>query len=292
MIGKTISHYKILSKLGEGGMGVVYEAQDTRLLRSVAIKILPSHLVSDEKHRFQFAQEARAASALNHPNICTVHDVGQKGDVHFIVMELVAGKTLREVLIERGSLPESEVLDIGIKVCDALSAAHEKSIVHRDIKPENIMVTGKGEVKVMDFGLAKLFGGDFSEPESAGYSDETFDSSVSAGHFRTSVSAFPGTVGYMSPEQIRKAELDGRSDLFSLGVVLFELLTGIPPFAGRNRVSLSKSVLNDKPASPSKINLKISPEIERAVLKALAKNANARPESADAFRSALLKSSQ
>lgn len=195
-------------------MGVVYKAKDTRLFRSVAIKILPPHLISDEKNRQRSIHEARTASALNHPNICTVHDIGEENGIHFIVMEFIEGQTLGEILKQRGCLPETEVIEIGIKVCDALSAAHDKGIIHRDIKPDNIMLNRDGRVKVMDFGLVKLTANDPAWIVSD-LPEEILIASRSI--VKTSLSAFQGTAAYMAPEQIRKQSVDERTDIFSLG---------------------------------------------------------------------------
>jgi len=241
-------------------MGVVYKAQDTRLLRSVAVKILPSHLVSHHKNRARLMKEARAASALNHPNICTVYDIGDANGVYFIVMELLEGQTLRQILQVRGKLPEDEVIEIAIKVCDALTAAHNRGIIHRDIKPDNIMVSKDGAVKVMDYGLAKLLGGEDAQLNTAAADSLLLSKKL----HKTSVSTFQGTATYMSPEQIEKRKIDGRSDVFAVGVLLYELLTGNPPFAGRDSVAVMKSILKDNPRPISKTKADISHELETA----------------------------
>jgi len=207
MIDQTISHYKIIEKLGEGGMGVVYKAQDTKLDRLVAVKFLPHHLTVNEAEKARFVQEAKAASALNHPHVCTIHDITEENDQQFIVMEFVDGHTLKEKLPVQKL---QDALTYAIQIGDALQEAHSKGIVHRDIKCENIMVNTKNQIKVMDFGLAKLRG------------------SLKL----TKTSSTIGTLAYMAPEQIRGGEVDSRSDLFSFGIVLFEMLTGHMPFCG------------------------------------------------------------
>jgi serine/threonine protein kinase len=207
MIGKIISHYKILEKLGEGGMGVVYKAEDTKLKRTVALKFLPPHISESGEEKERFIHEAQSASALNHPNIATIHEIDEFDGQMFIVMEYVEGRTLKQV-IEKEALSIKRVLDIGIQLCEGLAMAHEKGIVHRDIKSDNIMLTPRGQVKIMDFGLAKLKGATKL----------------------TKTRSTLGTLAYMSPEQAQGEEVDSRSDIFSFGVVLYELLTGTLPF--------------------------------------------------------------
>jgi len=224
MIGKTISHYKILEKLGEGGMGVVYKAQDTRLDRLVAIKFLPQHLIADAVEKERFVHEAKAASALNHANITTIHEIDEFEGQMFIVMEYCEGKTLKK-MIEKETLTIKKVLDIGIQICEGLTAAHKKEIVHRDIKSENIMVTQEGQVKIMDFGLAKLKGATKL----------------------TKARSTLGTAAYMSPEQASGEEVDSRSDIFSFGVVLYELLTKQLPFKGEHQAATLYSIINEEP---------------------------------------------
>ncbi|MGH7595922.1 MAG: protein kinase domain-containing protein [bacterium] len=318
MIGTRVGHYAIQEKLGEGGRGIVYKAHDTRLLRAVAIKILPPHLIPDEKNRLRFIYEAQAASALNHPNICTIHDIGEDNGVHFIVMEFVEGQTLREILAERGALPEAEVIKIARQVCDALAAAHEKGIIHRDIKPENLMLTPAGIVKVMDFGLAKLLNSKIEglQPkEILSEIDDTYLANL-ATHLRTSFSALPGTAAYMAPEQIRRQNLDGRADQFAFGVVMFELLTGVHPFRREEQLATMKAILGDEPLSPRSIRSPahlrgvfkqsptrgedyeksceprsatiITPAIEKIVLRCLAKNLNERYDDMTRLREALI----
>ena len=246
MIGKTISHYKILEKLGEGGMGVVYKAQDTRLDRLVAIKFLPQHLTSDSVEKDRFIHEAKAASALSHANITTIHEIDEFEGQMFIVMEYCEGKTLKKI-IEKETLSIKKVLDIGIQICEGLTAAHKKEIVHRDIKSENIMVSKEGQVKIMDFGLAKLKG---------------------ATKLTKSRSTL-GTASYMSPEQASGEEVDSRSDIFSFGVVLYELLAGQLPFQGEHQAAIVYSIVNEEPQPVARFNSKVSQELERIVSKAL-----------------------
>ncbi|MCH8955373.1 protein kinase [candidate division KSB1 bacterium] len=283
MVGSTLLHYQILEKLGEGGMGVVYKATDLRLLRDVAIKFLPQEFVLDEKARLRFVQEARAASALNHPGICTVHDIGEHEGKHFIVLEYIDGKTLRQILNERGRLPEKEVIDIGIQVSNALAVAHARGIIHRDIKPENIMVRSNGQVKVMDFGLAKLL--DVEITSSSGGEISHIPLTVSSMVMTTFIS-LQGTAAYMAPEQIEKRTVDQRTDIFSMGTVLYELAGGIPPFTGATRVALMKSVLNDQPPP---LEGKISSKTEHLILKALEKNPDARYQQLNDLSQALEK---
>ncbi len=248
MIGKTVSHYKIIEKLGEGGMGVVYKAQDIQLQRVVALKFLPPHVSDNPEEKARFIQEARSASALNHPNVTTIYGIEDAPEGLFIVMEFIEGKSLKR-LIEEESPSVKKVLEIGIQVCEGLTTAHEKGIVHRDIKSENIMLTSKGQVKIMDFGLAKLKG-----TERASDAGSTL-----------------GTAAYMSPEQATGEEVDHRSDIFSFGVVLYELLTRQLPFGGEHTTAIIYSILNEEPQPLTKVNQKVSPEFERIVFKALAK---------------------
>ncbi|MCJ7578614.1 MAG: serine/threonine protein kinase, partial [candidate division Zixibacteria bacterium] len=235
MIGKTISHYKILEKLGEGGMGVVYKAQDTKLDRIVALKFLPQHLTSDPVEKERFVHEAKAASALNHPNVTTIYEIDEFEGQMFIVMEYCEGKTLKQI-IEKETLSVRKVLDIGIQICEGLVVAHEKGIVHRDIKSANIMLTPRGQVKIMDFGLAKLKGGTKL----------------------TQTRSTLGTAAYMSPEQAQGEEVDQRSDVFSFGVVLYELLTGRLPFEGEHQAAIIYSIINEEPQSVARFNNQVS----------------------------------
>jgi len=236
MIGQTVSHYRIVGKLGGGGMGVVYEAEDARLGRHVALKFIPDNLVRDRKSLDRFRREARAASQLNHPGICTIHDIEDHDGHPFIVMERLEGVSLKERL--RGTpIDIEEILDVGIQVADALAACHSKGIIHRDIKPANIFLTNSGQVKILDFGLVKV---------SRGLSS----SDVGMEEDLTVAGEIFGTAVYMSPEQARGEELDLRTDLFSLGAVLYQMATGKKPFAGTNVVTTLDAVLNQKPISP------------------------------------------
>lgn len=237
MIGTNVSHYRIVGKLGSGGMGVVYEAEDTRLGRRVALKLLPDDVACDPQALERFRREARAASALNHPNICTVHDVGEHQGRPFIVMERVEGRTLSES--EGGRpLPIAMVLDFGTQIAGALEALHERGIVHRDLKSTNVLVTESGQAKVMDFGLAKLARLDAYGP------DSKFATAIQPQESITGTGIAVGTVVCMSPEQARGEKADGRSDLFSLGVVLYEMTTGKLPFSGKTAAVVFEAILN------------------------------------------------
>ncbi len=261
MIGQTVSHYHIVGKLGGGGMGVVYEAEDTRLSRHVALKFIPEDLAHDSKSLDRFVREARAASRLNHPNICTIHDIEESNGHPFIVMEKLEGMSLKERM--RGQPMElDEILDVGIQVADALAASHAKGIIHRDIKPANIFVSQTGQAKILDFGLAKF-------THSHGTADDVaapYDDSL------TVLGVVPGTAVYMSPEQARGEELDARSDLFSLGVVLYEMATGKKPFTGTNIVTTLDAVLNQKPVSPRKLNPNLPVDFEGIIGRAMEKD--------------------
>jgi TolB-like protein/Tfp pilus assembly protein PilF len=261
MLGQTVSHYRILSKLGGGGMGVVYEAEDLRLGRHVALKFIPDNLTSDKRALERFTREARAASQLNHPNICTIHDIEDNNGHPFIVMEKLEGESLK-ARIHGKAMDTDALLDIAVQVADALAASHAKAIVHRDIKPANIFLTPGGQVKVLDFGLAKL-----ARDKSVGTTtDSAFEESL------TQVGVIPGTAVYMSPEQARSEDLDVRSDIFSFGVVLYEMATGKKPFSGTNVVTTLHAVMNQKPPSPLSVNPAIPKELEAIIGKAMEKD--------------------
>src|SRR5580692_5023388 len=285
IVGRTIDHYTVLDKRGGGGMGIVYKAEDTRLGRYVALKFLPEDISHDPQAIDRFRREARTASSLNHPNICTIYDIGEFEGRPFIAMELLEGQTLKH-RIGKKSVPIADLLYIAIQITDGLEVAHSKGIVHRDIKPANIFLVDRGPAKILDFGLAKLAA--YRERATSGVSESSMPTQV---HFlednQTSPGTSLGTVAYMSPEQARGEALDARTDLFSLGVVIYEMATGVPPFAGPVPALIFDGILNATPRPATKVNPRLPPALEGILEKSLEKDAGLRYQTAGEFRADL-----